>query len=604
MGTWLSQRLAERLGVWAGGRFPFPRRFVDEILRATLGDAAPLSGFSADHLLWPVMAELPEHLEHGAFTEVARFIDHDAGSGGRGQFQLARRIATAFEQYVVFRPQMVLQWEAGREDHWQARLWRSVSKRLGGRHPAALARDLFAALKARRPAGLPHRVSVFGTSTLPPFYLEVFEALDRYVPVHLFIVSPSNAYWAEVRSDRELLRRGELPDDDDDAAPPLLASLGGVGRDFQRVLESTADYVEPLGDLYVDPGRDTLLHALQSDLLQFQRSEDTPADPSIAVHACHSPMREVEVLHDQVLDLLARDPSLQPHEIAVLCSDVETYAPLVEAVFERDSSDPTYVPYCLADRTLRADSPIVETFHRLLDLVGGRVTSSEVLDLLTLAPIQQRFHISADDVDTIGTWIAEAGVRWGIDETHRRHHKQPGLRENTWRFGLDRLFLGYALPGQGETFGGVKPYDELEGQQTLLLGRFAELCEHVFAFVQRLEEPRSPRNWQQALTELVDALLDGPVESARELLQLRTALDAIATDADEAGFSGAVPLSRDAASSWTSTSPSRARRGGSSPGASPSARCCRCGASRSAWCACSGWATPTSPARPPPSGST
>ncbi len=562
MGTWLSQRLAEHLGVWAGGQFPFPRRFVDDVLRTVLGDAAVDDGFAPDRMLWPILAELPQHLQHAAFADLARYLADDT-DGGRNLFQLARRIAAVFDQYVVFRPELVLAWEAGRDDDWQARLWRAVSARLQGRHPAALARDLFDALEREPPTRLPARVCVFGVSTLPPFYLRILQAIDRHVPVHLFVVSPSRAWWAEVQSHRDLLRRAvdDVPPVDDDA-PPLLASLGTVGRDFQLVLEQTCDYDEPYDDLYVDPGHDTMLHALQSDILAFRRrgresADDTcrplpiaVGDDSISVHACHSPMREVEVLHDRILGLLADDPTLEPREIAVLCSDIETYAPLVEAVFEREPGDPTFVPYTVADRTLRADSPVVEAFHRVLDLVGGRLTASEVIDLLALPPIQQRFSIAHDEVDTIATWIAEAGIRWGIDEAHRKRHDQPKLRANTWRFGLDRLFLGLALPRAsagtgGPTFGGVLPYDELEGEDTLLLGRFAELCERLFDASVRLEAARSPRQWQVALAQIVDDFLASPrdVETSWDAQQIRAALEAVAADAEAAGFEGTLPLS-------------------------------------------------------------
>ena len=40
---------------------------------------------------------------------------------------------------------------------------------------------------------------------------------------------------------------------------------------------------------------------------------------------CHGPMREVEVLHDQLLDLLARDGGLRPRDVVVMMPDVEVY---------------------------------------------------------------------------------------------------------------------------------------------------------------------------------------------------------------------------------------------------------------------------------------
>ena len=415
MNTWLAMRLSERFGVWAGGHFTFPRRFVDDLFSmvANHTHAGGPAWRDPQQLLWPILAELPGLLSTPPFIELRRFVDRD--DTGRHLFQLAHRIAHVFDQYPVFRPELVLGWDAGAQDHWQAVLWRAVTHRLGGQHVAAAAQDFVDALETAPPPGLPARVSVFGVSTLPPFYVHVLEALDRVVPVHLFLISPSQEYWAELRS-------RNMDPDVLETVPPLLVSLGAVGREFQGVLEQI-DYQEG-ASLYEDPGQGDLLHALQSRLLHLQGTdlpphEATADDRSLSLHACHSPMREVEVLHDHLLAMLAADKTLQPRDIAVLITDVETYSPLIEAVFERDDDDPSYIPFCLADRAVRSENPLVDAFIRVVEMVGGRVTASEVLDLLALEPVQDRFDISADALDKIGTWVEGAKIRWGIDAAHR-----------------------------------------------------------------------------------------------------------------------------------------------------------------------------------------
>ncbi len=537
MNTWLSMQLSERLGVWAGGQFPFPRRFVDDLF-AKVAPQGP-AWTDPQQLLWPILAELPELLRTPAFIELRRFVEQDGT--GRHLFQLAHRIAHVFDQYPVFRPEMVLGWDAGAEDHWQAVLWRAVNDRLDGQHVAASAQDFIDALEDTPPQGLPSRVSLFGVTTLPPFYVHVLQALDKVVPVHLFIVSPSQEYWAELR------RHGMAPEVLD-AVPPLLVSLGAVGREFQGVLEQV-DYEEDEESLYVDPGQATTLAALQSRILhlqgiQEQRHKPTADDASLSLHACHSPMREVEVLHDHLLAMLADDPTLQPRDVAVLLTDVETYAPLVESVFERSEDDPAFIPFCVADRSVRAENPLVDAFIRIVGMVGGRVTASEVLDLLSLEPVQARFDIAADELDRIASWVEGAKIRWGIDAEHRGAHGQPKLRENTWRFGLHRLFLGVAMRGEGlQMFAEVLPFDEIEGASAELLGRFGQFCEVLFAAVLGLEAPRGVQDWQRDLEAMLQALLIEPgTASAWDPQPLRGALDAIAKDALAARFEDDLAL--------------------------------------------------------------
>jgi exodeoxyribonuclease V gamma subunit len=561
MAVWLQQQLALRLGVWTGGAFPFPRRFVHDCFRVVLGDDA-VDAFDQQHLVWSIATVLPGHLGEKGFAELRRFLSDDPR--GTKLFELAARIADRFDQYVVYRPDLVLGWEAGEGSDWQAVLWRSLARARASSpraptHAAALASRLIARLQAPTfdASCLPERVCVFGVGSLPPFHVKVLAALAVHCPVHLFLPSPSREYWAELRSHRELLREVDEPGlhaFEDETGPSLLRSLGTVGRDFQRILEAEVDYEEPMGDLYVEPTAATLLASLQRDLLHMRRPspEDSasrhvvePDDASISIMACHSPMREVEVLHDRILDMLVADPSLEPRDIVVMMSDVDTYAPLVEAVFARepDRDAPTFVPFSVADRSVRGESPMLEAFHRITALVGGRVTASEVLDLLALDALQRRFELEPEDVDTLSQWISESGVRWGIDADHRRKHGQPPVAQNTWRFGLDRLLLGYALRGDGrETFAGVLPHDEIEGQSTALLGTLAGICSRLFENLGRLEAPRPVQAWPEALGALLDDMLVREDQGAWEVEPLRAALESIVADAAQVGHRDAVPL--------------------------------------------------------------
>lgn len=559
MAVWLKQRLAEHFGAWAHPHFPFPRRFIEDAMAAVLGPepAEQAQTWSRARLGWAIQAELPGKMTDPRYEPLARYLADDPRA--HASYGLAEQIADVFDQYLVFRPDMVLGWQRGRDDDdWQADLWRTLTQRLGPTHLASLSVELEQALRSPSSAEHLHeafggRVCAFGVSTLPPLMLQLLDRLSAHLDVHLLVVSPSREYWAEIRSQRESLRAARqhesvaLPE-----APegnPLLASFGTVGRDFQRVLEGQIDYDESADNLYLEPPGSHALSQLQGDVLHLQRrgTPELPAlplfpqDASLAVHACHSPMREVEVLHDQLLALLSGPDAPPPHEVVVLMTDVETYAPLVEAVFERDRSDPGFIPYCIADRSARSESPVVEAFYRLLEMVGGRLTASEILDLLALSAVQRRFELSADDVDRIAQWITESGVRWGIDGRHRSDHGQPRYEENTWRFGLRRLLLGYAMRGHGrETYAGVLPYDEVEGGEAVVLGKLAQLCDELFTRLTRLEQPRPPEQWRAELSGLLDALLDASGDAAYDHQRLRTAIDAALADAEAVGFTAAV----------------------------------------------------------------
>jgi len=590
MGRWLAMELARRLGVWANAAFPFPRKLIEDATAAVLGDTAPRGAVvDPETLRWAIAEMLPRQLHRSAFAPIRRYLSDDAR--GVKRIQLAGRIADLFDQYAVFRPQMVHDWEAGADGDWQAELWRELVRVHGSQHASARARALLSALAAGAApaAGFPQRVSLFGLSTLPPLYVQIFAALAERIELHLYVLSPSREYWGAIRSRRDtiraLTRRGAArfalghPDDDsgqgvsaDDRtaeANPLLASLGRVGRDFQHVLEDLVDYQDDPCDRYVDPapqaggtpglgagatGTDaatgTMLAVLQSDILALRwrgaggdakRLALRTGDDSIAVHACHGPMREVEVLHDQLLALFDRDETLAPQHVIVMTPSIDAYAPVIEAVF--GSSGRPSIPFRIADRRARAQHEVTDAFLHALELLEGRLPAPAVVDLLGREPVRERFAIGADDLDRVRLWVAESGIRWGADASHRAELGQPACADHTWRFGLDRLLLGYALPGGGEMlFGGVLPYDDVEGSDGAVLGRLAEFCAILTGLRDRLREPRHPAEWRDVLGALLGEMIAATAANAHQHVALVAALDALAERATAGGFTGAIDL--------------------------------------------------------------
>jgi exodeoxyribonuclease V gamma subunit len=545
MERWLAMQLSERLGVLANAEFPFPRHLIERLFDAVLQDPPEHSTpFQQPVLLWSIAALLPGQLHLPGFEPIARYLDGDRD--GARLIQLAQRIARMLDDYCVFRPDLVLGWDRGEEPQsWEARLWRALCERHGHGHQAARARRLVHALSAGEfdPARLPARICLFGMSSLPPLYISLLSAFAARVETHLFVLSPSREYLGD-------LQRPRASTDSASIGHPLLASLGRLGREFQALLEEHSEYSESERDLYVEPGTDSLLRTLQSDMLRLvsrgsagdlPRAAIRRGDDSIAIHVCHSRMRELEVLHDQLVALLERG-ELEPHEIVVMAPDIEAYAPVIEAVFAARSGRPA-LPYAIADRRSAATHPVVDALYALLEVIGGRMSATAVLDLLSLDCIRRRFGIESEELDKLRGWIEESGIRWGVDEAHRAEAGQPPLPDNTWRAGLARMLLGYALPGHGRRlYANVLPLDGIEGTSAELLGRLAEVCERLIEHRTAMREPRPVEAWRGALLALLSDLVDAGRDLASDHESLGNALSELVSNATSAGFSRAIDL--------------------------------------------------------------
>ena len=334
-------------------------------------------------------------------------------------------------------------------------------------------------------------------------------------------------------------------------AHPLLASLGRDSRELRRTLDAVAgsSQVRPVETTL----RDTLLGWLQGDLRDNRNPQTSaraarildPADRSVQVHACHGPARQVDVLREVLVGLLEDDPTLEPRDILVMCPDIETFAPLISAGFGladvvRDGGHPAHrLRVRLADRAPSRTNPLLAVAAALVELTGGRVTATEVLDLATADAVRRRFRFADDDLARITRWVTEAGIRWGVDAEQRGGFAMQGFAHNTWRAGLDRILLGVAMSGDDHRhLGRGLPLDDVGSGDIDLAGRLAEFVNRLQRCLDELAAARLLGDWMAALRDGVRGLTEVTLDDAWQVPQFERELArAVDSAADGDGVS-------------------------------------------------------------------
>ncbi|MDT7833654.1 exodeoxyribonuclease V subunit gamma [Aquabacterium sp. OR-4] len=399
-----------------------------------------------------------------------------------------------------------------------------------------------------RPAGLPRRLVVFGISSLPQQALQVLAALARFTQVLMCVHNPCEHDWSHIVADKDLLRaerqrqrrrpgsEGAIADEALHLhAQPLLAAWGKQGRDFIRLLDefdgsdsaaaqAHARQLLALGqriDLFEATPGHSLLAQLQDDIRDLRPLAETRArwpavdaarDRSIQLHITHGPQREVEVLHDQLLQAMAADATLQPRDVIVMVPDIAAYAPHVQAVFGLlPSGDARHIPYSLADQGQRGHDPLLGALEKLLALPQSRLAVSDVLDLLEVPALRRRFAIADDQLPLLRRWLQGANIRWGLHAAQRAAlGLPPDQPHNSWDSGLQRMLLGYAsgVHGAGEAWLGIEPLDEIGGLDAALLGPLVTLLATLERHWQALAEPVSPNAWGERLNALLADCFD------------------------------------------------------------------------------------------------
>ncbi|XOD69832.1 MAG: exodeoxyribonuclease V subunit gamma [Sodalis sp. (in: enterobacteria)] len=579
MAKWMQIELAEHFGIAANIQFPLPASFIWQMFSNVLPYISGRNMFSKSVMIWRLMALLPRLCRQSDCAAIKEYLRDDDDK--HKVYQFATRVANLFEQYLIYRPDWLIAWQhgeiiegLGKAQYWQATLWRALliemehaGQILWWQQPANLYQNFIQTLmqSQNRPPGLPDRVFIYGISALSSTYLQVLQALARHIDIHLLFINPCRYYWGDIqdhifftqllsrrrrhydkKTEKALFRNQEqtavLFDDFEKQkiGNPLLTSWGKQGRDTLYLLAKMNGIAEV--DAFVDPVGDSMLSILQHDILELEdhtviggishkikRNQGGGKRPlklndcSLSIHVCHSPQREVEVLHDSLLGMIEDDSTMRPRDVIVMIADIDRYVPAIQAVFG-NARPSRYLPFFISKNlSSRQIHPVLSIFLRLLELPNSRLVAEHVLTFLDVPSLAARFAINERGVQLLRQWVGESGIRWGLDDDMLRELMLPATGQNTWQFGLTRMLLGYAMNSEGGNWQGVLPYDESSGLIASLVGQLAELLTRLRQWRDRLSQPRHLDDWCGCACEIIEDFfvpsLDAEAEASLALLK-------------------------------------------------------------------------------------
>jgi exodeoxyribonuclease V gamma subunit len=570
---WIAQSLSSRLGdqhgrgdgVCANVHFPSPGRIVRDALAAASGIDPDNDPWDQTRLVWPLLEVIDGCAGEEWCRTLGRHLGLVEGAVNQGRrMAVAQKLAGLYSAYASERPTMLLEWSRGHDGdgygapleddlRWQAELWRRLSDHLGVPSLAERLEPACAALRGEPGlVDLPERLSIFGPTRLSTVQLTVLDALAARRDLHLWLPHPSDGLWRRISSTQEYDEPPARREDPTAELPqhPLVRALARDAREMQVRLRAHLD-VATDDHLEAPATPRTLLGALQHDLHADRepgghqqaagqeeaggRHELSPDDRSIQVHACHGRHRQVEVLREVLLGMLADDPTLELRDVIVMCPDIEAYAPLLSASFgievdeDADHDDQVHpghqLTFRLADRSLRQTNPVLGVAARLLELADARLTASEVLDLIAMPPVRRRFRLDDDALERAGDWVRRAGVRWGLDADARARYGLGGIAQNTWQHGLDRILTGVVMDEEDlRIVGDALPLDDVDSTEIELAGRLAELVDRLDAALAALSREQGVEEWLAALDDAVDSLVDVAPRDAWQVTQAKATL--------------------------------------------------------------------------------
>jgi exodeoxyribonuclease V gamma subunit len=550
MKKYLALECARRNSIFTQVSALMPKQFIMELGYILLGIQEKRSVFEQDILPWAIYRLIKEGIEADVpeLGELKTYVGEK--NSEMRLFSLAQKTANIFDQYMLYRPQWLAAWESGKplfikdaalavNEKWQMFIWNKLidenSKFLKEHESDGMVSptrymdmllEKMRTITTEEREHLPKRVFLFGMSILPPQYLHIFSKLGELIDVTLYLQVPSIFYFGDTLTDRQVGFRARLLSATGGSVlssaaneNALLRNLGRMGKEFMDLILGENLQPEELFDLddVLDPAQppNSLLQHTRWDVLMCS---DTTQQPivcnedrwSLRLAPCYGPLREVEVVHDLLLDCFAEDRTLSPSDVLIVTPDIDVYGPIVHMVFgDAQQRCGTAIPFTVADQSAMSDDTIARFAQDLLSAVAGRFEVSTILPLFETACDLSGLPIGMKEREQLRLWCRHSGIRWGIDKAFKRNLHLPENEEYTWRYGIDRLIAGYAMDDEERMDDGMFPAVEVEGDGAELLGRLAEFIDSLALFAVAATEKHTIAEWNGIIAPLVRRLLSG-----------------------------------------------------------------------------------------------
>ncbi|MEJ7767318.1 MAG: exodeoxyribonuclease V subunit gamma [Chitinophagaceae bacterium] len=532
MNNWLKLQIASNNGIAANISFLSPNEIIQK-LYYFLGGKYP-NILSAQNLSWLLFTILGDKDFTRRFPHVAAYYDHDDYDKDLKRMALAERTADLFDQYQIYRPEWIEDWnneklEEQTSEKWQQHLWIKAKELSRERLPdkTVIGKYIKDALKVpanqqKLQSKIP-ALHLFGLSITTDYHLELLFEVSKTANIHFHLVNPAPAvYWFEDRSEKQLAilsRKGLVDKSENNPGNTLLTSWGRVIQDTFMMLFKNEELLNSFSEVGIaEPAPDNLLHKIQNDIYNGASNDErnrvslsAVSDGSVSISSCFTIAREVEVLYNWLVHLVdQKKEAMSPRDIVVMVTDIDAYAPYIKAVFK---NAPYKFNFTIADESYSSSDTLISALTSILETNRHNFKAEAVIQLLDTVFISKRFGLS--DIDRLRKLVSATNIRFGI-----RGRKEDDTRFVSWEYGIKRIMYGICISGGDEYIepGGESlfPLDAIEGGDTREVIRFCHFVQVLIDSINERDRARTIAEWVSYIEKLIHSMLCEPESDAEE----------------------------------------------------------------------------------------
>lgn len=535
---WLKLSLAERISIVANVEFILPAEWQFRMIRKLYPNLPDLLPGDPGPLAWAVYDILMDDNARRRFARPDRYVSSQPPEiKERAVMQLSKKIASVYDQYLVYRPEMLLEWQGGdtggsADEEWQAELWNLLEKKrrmkekgVGFPNKAELIRETADALRAGN-TSVDHTLMFFNTGLLPLPALRMAQNAAE---------SQNLIFYQTAVSEK---RGGSFKNN-------LLSAYGEEAVGMDVLLDKLNGKVQ---DEFSEASKNSETLAVIQESIILDRElvpKSMPDISGIEVHSCHTPMREIEVLHQFLLRRFEESTDLHPDDVLVMMPDIDAYKSIIHAVFGTEKEGSPSIPYHV-DYRRHSSETTTRSFLQLLDLADSRFQFSDVMDFIIEPVVHQSFDISESAVRRLKRWVEENNVMWGLNADHRKEEEQPGTASQTWQSAVRRGWSGVVFGDSSDSYenGSALHFSDIQGQDMEeVWAEFSHIMAHFEKLNKAIKPKKTTADWCALMEGEIDYFFSSDSGVYEEKSNIRTALDAVRDESKAAGFERCISYS-------------------------------------------------------------
>ena len=471
--------------------------------------------YNPNNLVWAIYNLLPE-TEPNQKTEKT--------------FSHASEMASLFFGYQIYRPKLINEWTDGKvyeikdatgnfikNEEWQRKLWSELTTKYGNENITCLYNSIESALKNPeiKKDFLPQQIFIFAPLAMAPIHLKTLTLLAASgCNVNLYVHQISKEYIGAHLSDKQIARNRKnawannkiIANENRlywDLGNRLIANLG---RSAQVFYEQILEYSDAVQEIEIEEletrnqkSEKTLLKQIQEDIINDNDAilNSQFSTFNLTFNSCFSPLREIEVLSDYILDLFANNKELTPADIAIVAPNIDIYASAIEMVFERYE-----MPYKIADRNVKKYDKTLQLLNMLFSLIGSRYEAPDVVALFEYSRFVQNMELDFNCRERLEKWVRENAIRHGLK-------KSGDIPDYSFESGFDQLAAGFFMISESG-FSGAKEYcyPDIEGNSAYILGDFVLFVRSLEELEEKSKTKHTLKNWDSFLKENLQIFFD------------------------------------------------------------------------------------------------